>query len=90
MSVWEYLDLHYMHGIVYDEDFFQDMQLPFKCMQDTQPLQVLVYTPVLQPCFTCAGKHWYPHTSWQHKDWELAQDPSISGIFRPPRPGFPV
>jgi hypothetical protein len=30
MTIVEFLDMHYMHGLVLDSDFEQDQQLPFK------------------------------------------------------------
>lgn len=88
MSVWEYLDMHYMQSVVYDEDFHQDMQLPFKCMQDAQQMQVILFTSVQPACIPSANMYLYTHSSWRHMDWDIIQDLSVSGIFHPPRSGF--
>ena len=42
MTVAQFFDMHYMHGIVFDEDYEQDMQLPFKTF-DFSPLPVFVF-----------------------------------------------
>lgn len=40
ISFWEFLDMHYSHGIVVDEDYHEDMKLPFKTTDDCGHLTV--------------------------------------------------
>ena len=42
MTSGEFLDMHYMHGIVFDADYEKDMQLPFKVM-DFASLLIFVF-----------------------------------------------
>ncbi|MBL0099503.1 MAG: hypothetical protein IPP49_05115 [Saprospiraceae bacterium] len=35
MTIGEFLDMHYMHGVVFDADYEKDMQLPFKVIDFT-------------------------------------------------------
>ncbi|MBK7636706.1 MAG: hypothetical protein WAT22_10335 [Saprospiraceae bacterium] len=42
MTIGEFLDMHYMHGIVFDADYEKDMQLPFKVM-DFASLPIFVF-----------------------------------------------
>lgn len=42
MTVGEFFDMHYLNGLVFDEDYEQDMQLPFKTF-DFTPMPVFVY-----------------------------------------------
>jgi hypothetical protein len=40
ISFWEFLDMHYSHGKVADEDYKEDMKLPFKTTDDCGHLTV--------------------------------------------------
>lgn len=54
MSLAEFFDMHYDQGIVVDEDYHQDMQLPFKSVQsnvcfvlgDIQVLQAIEWSGI--------------------------------------------
>lgn len=86
LSVWEYLDMHYMHGIVVDEDYFQDMQLPFKSMQDSQVNYFAFYQHAQTPSCMFAIENYELKINWKTSISEIIQDPAISGVFHPPRP----
>jgi hypothetical protein len=78
-----FLDMHYMHGIVYDEDYARDMQLPFKVI-DSAAISAFVVEEIsiYENDFKAAGKHGskslYAFNSY-------VQDPRVIGIFHPPR-----
>jgi hypothetical protein len=88
LSVWEYLDMHYMHGIIVDEDYFQDMQLPFKSMQDSQVNYLAFCTSVNSPSWGVTIEKYCQKSKWKNSNSEIIQDPTISGVFHPPRPSF--
>ena len=53
-----FLDMHYMHGIVYDEDYARDMQLPFKVIDSaTISAFVVEEISIYENDFKAAGKH---------------------------------
>jgi hypothetical protein len=79
----EFLDIHYMHGSPMDDDYEQDMQLPFKRMNhhfNMTPAHVkeltsttLVITPPIK------------ETSFIIVDDNSIRSRYLSSIFQPPR-----
>ena len=84
MSIAEFFDMHYMHGIVFDEDYEQDMQLPFKAIdfaslpvfvvQDTKDIECIIKIS----SYVVKDKI---NTSYRF----YLSDANLKGIFHPPR-----
>ena len=84
MTVAQFFDMHYMHGIVFDEDYEQDMQLPFKTVDFTslpvfmfQHLKDLDFIKKTSP-FIIKDKI---NTSYSF----YLSDAKLKGIFHPPK-----
>lgn len=84
MTIAEFFDMHYMHGIVFDEDYEQDMQLPFKgidftslpvfVVQDAKEIEIIkkATSYIIQDKI---------NTSYQF----YLSDAKLKGIFHPPK-----
>jgi hypothetical protein len=79
-----FFDMHYMHGIVFDDDYEQDMKLPFKTF-DFTPLPVFViqnlkeWMPAIKPVdFVFKSKI---NSSLLFS----FQDAMLTGVFHPPK-----
>lgn len=84
MSFAEFFDGHYMQGIVLDDDFEKDMQLPFKGVDFTH-LPVFVFSetklfPIFKKVQTCYLQSKLPVTSEF-----ILTDANLKGIFHPPK-----
>lgn len=84
MSLVDFFDMHYMKGIVLDDDFEKDMQLPFKVV-DFAHLPIFVFSeskffPVSKQVQPCYLKSKLPNTY----DFILS-DANLRGIFHPPK-----
>jgi len=84
MTVSDFIDMHYMQGNVFDEDYAKDMQLPFKVMDFTLiPAFIFqeikeVEIPKKITSFILKNKLNTTYT------FHLS-DAKLSGIFHPPR-----
>jgi hypothetical protein len=84
MTISEFFDIHYAHGIVFDEDYEQDMKLPFKIM-DYNQLPVFViqenreWVQIMYPCFDNKNKK--PFENYHY----TKSDAHLRGIFHPPQ-----
>ncbi len=84
MSLEDFFEMHYMNGIVFDEDFEKDMQLPFKIL-DFANLPIFVFS---ESKFFTIGEQIntyilipkLPNTL----DF-LLSDANLLGIFHPPK-----
>lgn len=84
MSLKEFFTMHYLHGIIVDEDFEQDMQLPFKSVDLSNFNIVGVYNHNIKqyPLTFISGKIQKaitPRYSF------LYQNPNLANIFHPPK-----
>src|SRR5690606_22129474 len=84
MSVREFISMHYLEGIIMDEDYDQDMQLPFKAVN----LSAFVITGIFIPAqnqnwdgvLVCRkNKKISPAYSLNY------QNPNTKNIFHPPQ-----
>ena len=84
MTIGDFFDMHYMHEIVFDEDYEQDMQLPFKVLDFIlMPVFVLQNHKVFDidkndSTFITINKI---NTSYIF----YLRDATLSGIFHPPK-----
>jgi hypothetical protein len=46
LTISDFIDMHYFHGIIMDEDYERDMQLPFKDAQNLINSSVFTFTDV--------------------------------------------
>lgn len=83
MSIAEFFDMHYLQGIIYDEDYTQDMQLPFKTMDTgSMPVFMIVEMPLERLTIFCdPTRIVQPSLGYLF----YVQDPRPHGIFHPPR-----
>jgi hypothetical protein len=84
MTIREFLDMHYMHGLVMDKDFEQDQQLPFKVV-DFVNLPVFLVTdnkeitfPQICPASSFISKMTFSFLCFKG-------DLFAGGIFHPPK-----
>ncbi len=84
MTIAQFFDMHYMHAIVFDEDYEQDMQLPFKVV-DFASLPVFVIQEIkaidLINSLTSFILENKLNTSYRFN----LSDAKLDGIFHPPR-----
>lgn len=84
ITISDFFDMHYAHGIVFDEDYEQDMKLPFKIM-DYNQLPVFViqenreWVQIMYPCFDNKNKK--PFENYRY----TKSDAHLRGIFHPPQ-----
>lgn len=78
-----FLDMHYLHGIVYDDDYARDMQLPFKAM-DSVSLPAFVVEE-LTLCRQGPAVLTMCNLRALAAVQFTVQDPRQNGIFHPPR-----
>ena len=84
MSIAEFFDMHYLRGMVLDEDFEQDQQLPFKTM-DFTTLSVFVLSEkkdilLPQPSLVKVYKNKLNAVYLFFKE-----ESQLSGVFHPPK-----
>lgn len=84
MTISEFFDIHYAHGIVFDEDYEQDMKLPFKIMDYIQlPVFVLQenreWVQIMDHHFDNKNKKLFVNYRYTKTDAHLR------GIFHPPQ-----
>lgn len=84
MSVQQFISLHYLQGIVMDEDYEQDMQLPFKVL-DLNSFNIIglfVQVHRFHPDYVTPGHHVQKIPA----DYSfLYQNPSLANVFHPPK-----
>ncbi len=85
MSLVEFFDMHYFHGIVLDEDLFQDMQLPFKNAQDFSVFPDCLYNATHELQFRFCECRGALTQKVNQYTYSYFQKPELSGIFHPPR-----
>ena len=84
LTIWKFLDIHYAHGDVIDEDYEKDMKLPFKTMENFS-IQMSIAEP---PSFILiSNKNIYTNAK---KDTHILKNDSVSSaylsaIWQPPR-----
>ncbi len=84
LTLWEFMDIHYAHGIVKDADYEKDMKLPFKTMENFS-IQLSIAVP---PSFiVISNKNIYTYLK---KDTHILSNDSLtavhlSSIWQPPR-----
>ena len=81
LSLLEFVALHYFNGDVHDEDYAEDMKLPFKqtCIE-----HALVYVPLFQSISITKSIEIPTQVSWFYRqDKQLSS--FISDIWNPPR-----
>lgn len=83
ISVLEFLNIHYGHANVNDEDHDQDMKLPFKsCSNDFSSIQMITHTIEHFVPLSCFAYY----TSKTYVSTESFLIPSyLSAIWQPPR-----
>ena len=84
LTLWQFLDIHYAHGIVMDDDYDKDMQLPFKTM-DNSSMQMSIAVPVSS--IIISSKNIY---TLAKKNTHILSNDSLtaahlSSIWQPPR-----
>lgn len=84
LTIIDFLDLHYMHGIVLDEDYEEDMQLPFKVVDYTAfPFFILneckEFPTPKSKIYFCV------HTKINTANRFAFQDANYNNTFHPPK-----
>jgi len=79
-----FLDMHYMHGIVLDEDFEKDMQLPFKAL-DFNLMPIFVVQENCKSDFTFLLSVFEDQSSISIDHDRYISEAKLKGIFHPPR-----
>ncbi|MBK8621526.1 MAG: hypothetical protein IPN79_07135 [Saprospiraceae bacterium] len=84
MTISEFFDIHYAHGIVFDEDYEQDMKLPFKLLDHNQLPVFIIHED--KECVQILSLYFDNKT---HKPFEnyryIKSDAHLHGIFHPPK-----
>ena len=93
LTLWEFMDIHYAHGIVKDADYEKDMKLPFKTMENFS-IQISIAVPpsfivssFYLTSFVISNKNIYTYLK---KDTHILSNDSLtavhlSSIWQPPR-----
>ncbi len=85
MTISAFLEMHYLHGLVMDEDFDQDMQLPFKNAQDFSMLPTFIFNQIDYIDFDLILVDYIFVNKIKLSHDLLLQNPEKSGIFHPPQ-----
>ncbi|MBL0025278.1 MAG: hypothetical protein WBP08_16925 [Saprospiraceae bacterium] len=84
MTISEFFEVHYMHGIVFDDDYEQDMQLPFKSI-DYISSHVFIFHD-LRDISTFNKMTEYTEKDKINSYYRFClQDANLKGIFHPPK-----
>ena len=84
MTIGEFLDMHYMHGVVFDADYEKDMQLPFKVI-DFTGLPLFVFNEFKVLDIGSNETSFFVKTKINASYRFNLSDAKIQGIFHPPR-----
>lgn len=84
MTFSEFYEMHYLHGIVFDEDYEKDMQLPFK-MIDYTPLPYFVLNDLKVIEYSEKSNTFILKSKLNSSFLFFIPDAILSGIFHPPR-----
>lgn len=84
MTIAQFFDMHYMRGIVFDEDFDKDMQLPFKAVDFTSmPIFVFLDYKIIDIDKKVASFILKDKINTFYRFY--LSDATLSGIFHPPK-----
>jgi hypothetical protein len=84
MTIGDFFDMHYMHGIVFDADYEKDMQLPFKVIDFTSvPLFVFNEFKVLD--ILSNETSFFVKNKINSNYRFYLSDAKLKGIFHPPQ-----
>jgi len=84
MTIAQFFDMHYMHDIVFDEDYEQDMQLPFKTI-DFASMPVFVFQDVKEIDIDKKASPFIIKNKINTSYNFYLSDAKLNGIFHPPK-----
>ena len=84
MTIGQFFDLHYNHGVVFDDDYAKDMKLPFKVI-DFSHLPVFVLNEFKLCEITFNVSSFFVKNKVNTSYRFCLSDAILSGVFHPPR-----
>lgn len=84
LSFSKFLNIHYFHGIVFDEDYEKDMQLPFKTV-DFNLLPMIVFHENNDATLPLIINIFEDHSNIKIGHDTYISEAKLKGIFHPPK-----
>jgi hypothetical protein len=86
MTVADFFDMHYAHGIVYDDDFEDDMKLPFKAHETVNHINVQVLAEPIKLTFDdLFFQSEFSNDVLISYAQPFIQNPVLNAIWQPPK-----
>ncbi|MEO8761145.1 MAG: hypothetical protein ABI388_07520 [Bacteroidia bacterium] len=85
LSLWQFLDMHYAHGNVHDDDYDKDMKLPFKTHDTCLGANSVIFVTVNFSCSVSKPLPLSKNIDYLIYNENLAPSVQLSSIWQPPK-----
>ena len=83
LTLWEFITIHYMSGDVHDEDYNEDMELPFKDLANHGNINITLDQPGTAICIKPTME--LKSRNFSQRNLAIPSDNYTNNIWQPPR-----